>query len=438
MAQSKFTISLLGFDERSAEFLGNETRKTMRIVDPVSKNETQVVVVDIDEPNSLTLWEEFRNDWPHMPAVITATDDPEIEDASFAEKPFTVEELIDCITEAIILSPAAEELSSQSEETTAEAEVLEPEPALEDFADTTAAPAINEAVEETTEAMDELELGSSTESVVEDEAEILPAAEPGPVDIEPDKEMPSLSEIAGGLKVGSTASSEILSAKSDFDITHDAFFDPDAYMVGLVLKGMENSEKTGEIAKLICLLDRTIYIDARNKRVKSNLRDIHMRQIAIAPLGEGDYGLNTQIEMVDASVFDELPENDGSIYPLETFVWELAILTSKGRAPVGTPMDKPVYLMQWPNFTRLMPIPNDMRVAAYWLRLPSSLADLSENLKVSMNDIFLLYSAASLTGLAGIARRKSDHLIKPGKPEEHKNRGLFGSIIDRLSKSSSG
>ena len=60
MAQSKFTISLLGFDERSVEFLKRETRQTMSIIEPIDNNDTQVVVIDIDEPGGIGLWEDFR------------------------------------------------------------------------------------------------------------------------------------------------------------------------------------------------------------------------------------------------------------------------------------------------------------------------------------------------------------------------------------------
>ena len=482
MAQPKFTISLLGFDERSTEFLSLETRKTMSIISPISKNDTQVVVVDIDEPNGTAIWDEFRKQWPHMPAVVAASEEPDINDASFAEKPFTVETLIDCITEAIILSPPAEEIT---DEAAPELEALELEPVLEDFTDSTADAVITEietgeattlerspdhlddfilqpfdpdtanvAPEEATSSeadepppeLDALELefdsGSSSDVAAEvevvDETVVSEAthetndtAEAAPLS---EKEMPALSEIASSLATRTPSSSAIFTRKLDTTNPDDNFFDPDEHMIGLVLKGIAMGEKTGAIIRLRCLLERTIYIDARNKLVKSNLKDIHMRQISIAPLGKGEYGLDTELEMMDSKSFEELSGNEGAVFPLETFVWELAILTSKGRAPVGTPLDKPIYLMQWPNFTRLMNIPNDMKVAAYWVCLPSSLYDLSDNLNVPMNDILLLYSAASLTGLAGIARRKSDHLLRPSKPEIHVNRSLFGSIIDRLSK----
>ena len=90
--------------------------------------------------------------------------------------------------------------------------------------------------------------------------------------------------------------------------------------------------------------------------------------------------------------------------------------------------------MQWPNFTQLMHTPNDMKIAAYWLRMPSSLIDLSENLDVPINDVRLMYSAASLTGLAGLATRKSDNMLRLDKPEEHENRNLFGSLMNKFKK----
>jgi hypothetical protein len=449
MGQSKFTISLLGFDQRSAETLGDATSKTMKIVDPICKDDTQVVVVDIDGPEGMTIWDEFRQQWPNMPAVVASENEPDINHASFAEKPFTVEELIDNITEAIILAPSTEE---DSEETPEAASELAPE---EDTAAITDKPAIEEPAEDTDEPLpedladeviqpniDELMYGpepdeepaeikhatneETAEETLEDSDEAI--NEPAP-----DKALPPLSKIAGILSSHSSHSDSII-RKLDTPNPDESYFDPEAHIIGLVLKGIAEGEESGAIAKMACLLDKAIYIDARNKLVRSNLKDIHMRQIAIAPLGKGENGLDTELEMIEISSLGELPSLEGSVCPMEAFVWELAVLTSKGRAPIGTPMDEPTYLMQWPNFTRLMPIPYAMKVAAYWLRLPSSLNDLSENLDVPLCDILSLYSATSLTGLAGAAKRNSDKMLKPGKPEKHEKRSLFGTIMNSLKK----
>ena len=419
MAQQTFTISLLGFDERTTEFLSSKTQKTMCIVDPINSDDTQVVVVDIDEPNGIALWHEFREKWPDMPAVITASEDPEIEDASFADKPFTVEDLIDNITEAIVLF-------STSEVTLASIDVSQPDldPAVLAFI-------TGESAENTSEDESELEK-IELEFAPEEPVEI--STETEIEELSTEKEIPPLSEIAGGLTASSSPTSAVFNKALEVSDSDDSTFDPDAHMIGLVLEGISAGKKAGTIAQLNCLLDRTIYIDAINKQVKSNLTDIHMRQIAIAPLGEGDSGLDTKVELIKATTLEEISGAEGTIYPLESFIWELAILTSNGRVPIGTPIDKPTYLMQWPNFTRLKPLPNDMKIAAYWLHMPSSLADLSHNLNLPMNQINLLYSAAALTGIAGIAQRKSDYLLKPGKPEEHTNRSLFGSIMNRLGK----
>ena len=527
MAKSKFTISLLGFDQRSADMLGEATRRTMQIVDPISKDDTQVVVVDIDGPEGMAIWENFRQQWPHMPAVVTSENEPNINQVSFAEKPFTVEALIDNITEAMILAPAAEEEPEEisvapTETATEEGASLTPEPdsepaleeitenvgeslpafdraseaitdtaqleeispessmdtpdelSLETIADDTdeslpplgeATPAITAAEEVTNEETDEtitelaltepeLDEPDLKESLHEETDEAVTETEPGEPETEletttaeskdieddtfeapaRDKAMPPLSQIAGILSSHTSSNSDSTIRKLDTPNPDENYFDPDAHIIGLVLKGITEGEETGAIAKLACLLDRTIYVDASNKRVCSNLKDIHMRQIAIAPLGKGENGLDTQLEMIESKSLEELAGLDGSMYPMESFVWELAVLTSKGRAPKGTPMDEPTYLMQWPNFTRLSVVPYAMKVAAYWLRLPSSLYDLSENLDVPLCDILSLYSAASLTGLAGTAKRNSDRMLRPGKPEKHEKRNLFGSIMGSLKK----
>lgn len=550
MGKSKFTISLLGFDERSVTTLSQATSRTMKIIDPIVKGETQVVVVDIDGEDGHDIWNNFRQQWPHMPAVVVCVEDPDFEDASFAQKPFTAESLIDNITEAIILSPSEEEHEAADAATLTETETTEAssqedvidtdkwfgsdaevtEPSYEMDAlnleltnsgsqdylseketsdeDTTGKKTVELRIDEfptdaitesqaETGSLPEIDIGETGESQDEkletlateeafsenrvpesdqktstdkttaeepvDEMDKLfhdamasaekKATEKGESDKSADleqkvttpsiedmsaskpstteKEMRPLSEIANILTLRSSITGELPNRALDSPNPEETFFNPDAHMISLVLKGVSESAKTGNIAKLACLLDRTIYIDAQNKIINSNLKDIHMRQIAIAPLGKGENGLDSELEMLNTTSF---PDSDGSTYPMRSFIWELALLTSKGRVPVGTPMDKPTYLMQWPNFSRLMHVPNDMKIAAYWLRLPSSLNDLSENLNVPIDNVRLMYSATFLTGLAGIATRKSDYMLRLGKPEEHENRNLFGSFMNKFKK----
>lgn len=544
MGKSKFTISLLGFDQRSTETLSEATQRTMKIIEPITPGETQVVVIDLDDPASDNLWSSFREQWPYMPVVVLSSQDNEIEDVNFVEKPFTVETLIDNITEAIIMAPSPNDKAEQPEpavsldteipleiETETDAPgIEEPEPAPVDesssseaelelaeieSADDTAStepsetdlPDIEPIIETLEEAPPEaeLELAPVEEATVDTPGTIEPetlardeeaekiaelmqsdAAEVSGQDLEalttggkfspdnieendtgadevsvdetgavqdaassesaqPDTEaaqkeheaaardLPPLSKVASLLSTQSSTR-ELTSRKLDTPNPEDNYFDPDAHIIGLALKGIEEGKETGAIAKMACLLDKFIYIDAKNKVVCSNLKDIHMRQIAIAPLGKGENGLDTELEMLESTTLEEVAGTQGSTYPMETFIWELAVLTSKGRAPKGTPMNEPTYLKQWPNFTRLMPIPNAMKVSAYWLQMPATLPDLSSNLDVPLSDILSLYSAASLTGLAGLAQRSSDKMLKQGKPEKHEKRNLFGSIMGSLKK----
>lgn len=410
MGKTKFTISLLGFDDRSADTLAHATRATMNIVNPINHDETQVVVVDIDDSDDATIWKEFREQWPHMPAVVVCSEDPHLENVIFTEKPFTSETLIDNITEAIILAPTVETPTGTTTDITdqeIESELIG----------------------------DVIEIDYDVEAKEESAENITATDTPATEDtIDTDNKMQPLSELANVLSSQSSKTDKFKRRTLDSPNPDEIFFNPDAHIISLVLKGVAEGQKTGAIAKLACLLDKTIYIDAQNNIISSNLKDIHMRQIGIAPLGDGESGLEAQLEMIDSKSIEELSDSDSSIYPAETFIWELALLTSKGRVPVGTPMDKPTYLMQWPNFTRLKQTPNDMKIAAYWLRMPSSLTDLSENLDIPMNNVCLMYAATYLTGLAGLATRKSDNMLKPSKPEKHHHRPLFGSIMQKFKK----
>ena len=143
-----------------------------------------------------------------------------------------------------------------------------------------------------------------------------------------------------------------------------------------------------------------------------------------------------QPEDVTIRILEEeepLPEQNGSIQPLEPFLWKLAVRTAKGRIPAGTDLRAPVSLRHWPNLSRLMPIRHALRISALWTKQPVSLMETAELLDIAPKYIFSFYSAARALGL--IEQRKRDREKKDSKtpspqPPEHK--GFLSKILARL------
>lgn len=136
----------------------------------------------------------------------------------------------------------------------------------------------------------------------------------------------------------------------------------------------------------------------------------------------------------------------GALYQfqsLETFLWKLACWTSMGRYPKEIDYTKPVYLKNWPNFTRLLITPHALRIAALLVHQPRTMASIAQALNIKPQYVFIFISAAYAIGLAGQSRRAADALVEVltkerslmeemTKPRSMKQVWLLGSIMSKL------
>lgn len=119
-----------------------------------------------------------------------------------------------------------------------------------------------------------------------------------------------------------------------------------------------------------------------------------------------------------------------STVALDAFVWKLALWASRGRLPVGTPLDAPVVLARWPNFTRLAVAPGAMRIAALWMHEPHSLIATVEALSLPQRAVFSFYSTAAALGL--VHCQTSQTRTRPLPTAPGPRRGIIGRILRRL------
>jgi hypothetical protein len=133
---------------------------------------------------------------------------------------------------------------------------------------------------------------------------------------------------------------------------------------------------------------------------------------------------------------DEIEEvlNSKELVRLDSFLWKVALLTSKGRLPKGTDVKQGFYLKRWPGMTRLMLPPHAMRIAAIFVQKPFSLFRASESLGIRQQYVFAFISAAHALGLIGqqtIAEvAREPEIVVPEKAPERKS--LFQKILSRL------
>ncbi len=122
-----------------------------------------------------------------------------------------------------------------------------------------------------------------------------------------------------------------------------------------------------------------------------------------------------------------------NFWEMDGFLWKLAAWTSKGRYPEAINIDQPLYLKQWPNFTRLLVTPHAMRIAALMIMSPRTALSIAEVLKIKPQYVFVFISAAHATGLIGQIKRQSDDLIATtSEIKPSKRKGLLSRILGRL------
>ncbi len=115
-----------------------------------------------------------------------------------------------------------------------------------------------------------------------------------------------------------------------------------------------------------------------------------------------------------------------------SIVWKVTLWAARGRVPIGTDLELPIYLKRWPNMTRLTIFPYAMRIAALWINQPCSLLDTAKMLDIPQRYVFSFYSATHALGLSAISQRSSDRSVQSEPKQQHQKHSLFSRILATL------
>lgn len=218
--------------------------------------------------------------------------------------------------------------------------------------------------------------------------------------------------------------------------TDEMCFDPERFLLGVVIKTLEQANQNLQTAEIQCGQDRVIVIDTMLCRISSNLSDSQIRTSAIAPLNDGLLS-SFQINYYTPGNFHNQPNlvqanSELRHFSQEVFMWNLGQLTSRGRIPHEIAVCNRYFLRRWPNLTRMNVPANAMRILAYWRQQPCSLMEIKEQLDVPLQDVFTVFSAAHAAGLIGEAKCQADELMQAIPVANHGIRSVMKSIIQRL------
>ena len=211
-----------------------------------------------------------------------------------------------------------------------------------------------------------------------------------------------------------------------------AYYNAKNYFQGYVQSAYNFSRSKGRIINLYTAW-KPISIFPRSREIWVDANDSQLRSFAAIPIttlaGEG--GDKLKIKAVDpkqAPVTVDLEK----FQSIDTFIWKLAIWTSKGRYPQGINIHQPVYLRQWPNLTRMVITPHALRISALLMEGPRSLVNIAETLNIKYQYVFVYFSAVYALGIAGQAERRVDVIIAPPELQASEKKGLLRRIMSKL------
>lgn len=369
----------------------------------VNATVAEALIVDLDGPNSLFLWQDYMEQYPDRPTIVIASSQPELDShIRFLQKPLDLIQLLQTLDDIQQQIASSESFNEPSLQLTATAHL--PKATTQAMA----APADHEpwGKDESSSPTDTEPLASEHEpTIFPDESTIMPEA-------------PSLKEAVSENTVMDFAngSSETLTSRlmgdmpdrteQEYENDHALFLRINNYFLGTLQATVKSVQKNSHTVTLqIDDYEIVLFADGRTAALKE--RNGQLYEICTNPV---------ERRSIKVSMNEENPVAGNSLQLCSTqaLLWRIALWTYQGRLPVGTELSKRVYLSQWPNFTRLLQLPNALRIAALWTEQPMPLLYTADALGIPQRNVFAFYSAAYTCGLSGQARRDADNLFKPG------------------------
>ena len=230
----------------------------------------------------------------------------------------------------------------------------------------------------------------------------------------------------------------------DIDINNpeqlkQAFYAPDKSLQSIMEQANIKSQQSGQIVQLN-VLKHVFYFDAKEQKVHCTVGPAILRPLCfVYHDNEASYTVKPSSFRDDLNFILQAKKNkttnkatEKHSWSMQAFMWLITLWCSRGRVPDGCDLTQPVYLMQWPNLTRLEPIPHAVRIAALIYDQPRTLIDAAKQLGIEQRYVFAFFSACKTIGLSDISRRDVDKLFVSESPKKHKNKSIMSKLLGKL------
>jgi hypothetical protein len=394
VAGRQLNVALLGMGQRMEQMLHMffQTQCQDRYTAADEEENADLSIIDLDGRGGEALWREHASRFPGRPCILLSLTEVDAGDGELVSKPLRIKRLqaaLDRIRDRLLPQPQVERPESVG--------------------------VVQHPSHQTAEILSPLRLRPEAA-----EAQGRNTAHSGP---------------AKGVATPATAAQcmqdkeiyAFIGSAPDMDLTdpqqvQKVQYDPKQFLIGHILAATRLGRKEQRPVRLATPYG-SLTLLPEIKGVLVEMKHRHLRLLAAVPIREEDISLSVLKP-------DQVADTDQGLWQdLDTFVWNLTLICSRGRMPVGTDPTAPVALHNWPNLTRLRLFPHALQIAALWINRPVSLQETASELGIPQRFVFAFYSAAQNLGLIKIDSTVRAKPLPVKKQVEH---GLLGRILKHL------
>ncbi|MCK9605986.1 MAG: hypothetical protein M0R33_05985 [Methylomonas sp.] len=384
--QAPIKVALYGMDPRSYKTMELYLKGPCRgIAEVVSEGDALIDIIDADHATAGDILAACRQKVPQRPIVLLSLQTLKIENTHFVQKPVNAEQLMEVLNQLARGKKTKEVLAP-------------PVPVVKQTRGTT---------------------DSDQQRIVADNSR--------PEARQPQRKRSTVENNEGGYTA-------FLGTLPDIDFNDPeqlltASYDAKSHLLHYVLSAYKvachqgSAQQLNSIWKPLLIFPdtRQVWLDADDKQLRV-FAGVEQNKM---------FASNISLVPIDAGTVKEGKAKD-KFQDMEAFVWKLTIWTSKGRFPVGINPALPVFLRHWPNFTRLLLIPDAMRITSLLLKGAYTPLDIIKVLNIKPQYVFAFISACHSLGILGQSQRRSDLMLTPEPPKANKKQNLFSKILNKL------
>ncbi len=211
--------------------------------------------------------------------------------------------------------------------------------------------------------------------------------------------------------------------------TSNLYYDPGIYFQHALKDAIGRCKREFRPLRLSMPGEKYIVLLPEVDLALTSLSDSKLRPRCVLPIKQHQI----RIDYPEESAFDLLYANEVTVQEFDGLLWKVALWSARGRLPAGIDIEAIIGLQKWPNLTRLLSIPQFLRIASLWVKTPSSLRKTPELLNIESRYVYAFFSACyALELIQSMSTTEGQDVLQNNPENSTIPKGVLQRILRRL------